>query len=193
MHLAPDYPISTRRLSLQPVTAADAEAMLAYRGRGDVCRYLPFPPMTREVLLARLAADLSRTEITGEGQALTLGVRRRDSGALVGDVMLFLHSIEHAAGELGYVFAPEVAGLGFATESCRALLRLGFDDLGLHRISARLDARNDRSARLAERLAMRREAHLVEDEMFKGEWSDTVVYGLLDREWRTGAGASPPR
>lgn len=158
--------------------------LLSYRGRADVCRYLPFGPMTREVLLARLASGMGRTQITGQGQALTLGARRLDTGALIGDVVLFFHSAEHAAGELGYVFAPEVGGHGYATEACRAVLQLGFGELGLHRITARLDARNERSARLAGRLGMRQEAHLREAEMFKGGWSDTVIFALLDHEWR---------
>jgi len=192
VRLAPSYPILTARLRLQPVTEADVPELLTYRGREDVCRYLPFPPMTREVLLARLAAGLDRTEITGEGQALTLGVRLESSGALLGDVVLFFHSATHRSGELGYVFAPEAAGHGYATEACRAVLQLAFGPLALHRVSARLDARNSASDRLARRLGMRREAHLVEDEMFKGEWSDTVIFGLLDRDWAAGAAQGRP-
>ena len=57
------------------------------------------------------------------------------------------------------------------------------DGLGLHRVVARMDARNRASARLASRLGMRREAHHRSSEMFKGEWADVVVYALLDHEW----------
>jgi RimJ/RimL family protein N-acetyltransferase len=64
------------------------------------------------------------------------------------------------------------------------LLRLGFDELGLHRIVGRLDARNAASARLLQRLGMRSEAHLVENEYVKGEWTDEAVYALLASEWR---------
>lgn len=188
VRLAPTYPVLTPRLRLQPLTEADIDELLTYRGREDVCCYLPFAPMTREELLARFAAGLGRPEITGEGQAMTLGVRLQATGALLGDVVLFFHSATHRSGELGYVFAPEAGGYGYATEACRAVLELAFGDLALHRVSARLDARNSPSARLARRLGMRQEAHLVEDEMFKGEWSDTVVFGLLDREWRAGHG-----
>ena len=67
------------------------------------------------------------------------------------------------------------------------LLALAFDDLGAHRVMGRLDARNTASARVLGRLGMRLEAHLVEDEWFKGEWSSTLVYAILDREWRSGA------
>ncbi|MNJ04768.1 hypothetical protein D3C73_1656790 [compost metagenome] len=66
-----------------------------------------------------------------------------------------------------------------------ALLDLGFDGLGLHRIAARIDERNTASARVAERLGLRREARFVEGSWFKGEWTTLLVYGILDREWRT--------
>jgi RimJ/RimL family protein N-acetyltransferase len=186
MDLRPSYPISTSRLTLRPLAREDTEELLAYRGRADVCRYLPFEPMDDQVLAARLAGDLGRREITAEGQGLTLGVELRTTGQLVGDVVLFLRSARHAGGEIGYVFHPDVAGQGYATEACAALLTLAFDGtdgLGLHRVVARMDARNDASSRLASRLGMRREAHYRRSEMFKGEWADVVVFALLDHEW----------
>jgi RimJ/RimL family protein N-acetyltransferase len=186
MELRPSYPISTSRLRLRPLDLEDTEDLLAYRGRADVCRYLPFEPMDRRVLEARLAGDLGRREITAEGQALTLGAELAASGRLVGDVTLFFHSAKHAAGEIGYAFHPEVAGQGYATEACAAVLNLAFDrfdGLALHRVVARMDARNVASARLAARLGMREEAHHRSSEMFKGEWADVVIYALLDHEW----------
>jgi hypothetical protein len=53
------------------------------------------------------------------------------------------------------------------------------------RVVARIEARNTPSARLAERLGMRREAHLVQNEIFKGEWGDELVFAVLAREWRS--------
>lgn len=187
MELRPGFPVRTARLRLRPLVPADLDAMLAYRGRPDVCRYLPFEPMTAEVLGARLTSDLARRELTDEGQALTLGVELADAGTLIGDVVLFFRSVEHRGGELGYVFAPGHAGQGYATEAAAAMLALAFDGLGLHRVIARLDARNTSSARLAARLGLRQEAHLIQNEMFKGEWSDELVFAMLAREWRESA------
>lgn len=184
MQLHPDYPVETPRLRLRPLTTADLELALAYRGRADVCRYLPFEPMSRSVLLGRLRTDLSRTSLETEGQALTLGVELAGSGRLIGDVVLFFRSRVHAGGELGYVFNPDAAGHGYATEAASAMLDLAFGPLGLHRVIARLDGRNEPSARLAARLGMRREAHFVSNEIFKGEWSDEIVYAVLADEWR---------
>jgi len=182
--LRPRYPVTTPRLLLRPLTPADADGLLAYRSLPDVCRYVPFEPMTRGEVLERIAGRWSRTELTGEGQALILGMQVRDTGALAGDVMLAWHSLHHACGEIGYVLNPELGGRGYATEAADALLRLGFDGLGLHRIIARIDERNEPSARLARRLGMRQEARLVENELFKGEWSTELDFAMLDREWR---------
>jgi RimJ/RimL family protein N-acetyltransferase len=181
--LRPAYPVATRRLLLRPLTTADVDALHAYRSMPDVCRYVPFEPMTPEAIHVRLATQWATTELTDEGQALTLGVELARTGELIGDVILFWHSREHAGGEIGYVLHPGFAGHGYATEAAHELLRLGFDELNLHRIVARLDERNDASARVARRLGMRQEARLVENEWFKGEWSTELDFAMLAREW----------
>lgn len=181
--LRPRYPVSTERLSLRPLTARDADILLTYRSRPDVCRYLPFEPMTRAAIDERMASQWARTELTDEGQALTLGVELARTGDLIGDVVLFWHSRQHASGELGYVFSPDFGGRGYATEAANAMLRLGFDGLGLHRIVARIEERNEPSVRLARRLGMRQEACLVHNEFFKGEWSTELDFAMLADEW----------
>src|SRR5690349_19569807 len=111
---------------------------------------------------------------------LALGLR---GGAVIGDVSLTWVSEAHKQGEIGFALHPDYQGKGLAREAAEVMLRLGFEDLGLHRILGRLDARNAASAKLLERLGMRREAHIVENEFVKGEWTDELVYGLLAREW----------
>ncbi len=146
--------------------------------------------------MGRLAGDFARTAITEPGQSLTLGVELAGGeltggelvdGPLVGDVVLMFHHEEHRAGEIGYVFAPQFQGHGYAAEAVAAVIDLGLAQLGLHRIVARLDARNESSARLCERLGLRREAHFVSNELFKGEWTDEVVYAVLAADWRRPA------
>ena len=185
MKLAPEYPVRSRRLSLRPLSAADTTALLAYRSRADVCRYVPFTPMDTAIIAERLGTAWARTSLNDEGQNLTLGVEVTDTGEFVGDVVLMWHSREHRGGEIGYVLNPESSGHGYATEAVRRLLGLAFDDLGLHRVIARVDARNEASARLARRLGMRQEAYLVRNEWFKGEWTDELDFALLEEEWAT--------
>jgi RimJ/RimL family protein N-acetyltransferase len=104
----------------------------------------------------------------------------------VGDVVLELVSEEHRTGEIGYIVHPDHHGHGYATEAGRAVLRVAFEDLRLHRVTGRLDARNVASARVLEKLGMRREALLVENELVKGEWQSELVYAILDRQWPAG-------
>ena len=188
--LKPDYPIETERLLLRPLDpATDVDALLAYQSRPDVCRYIPYEPRTREVLVDRLS-DPARNRSTLEeaGQVMSLAVVERATGTLVGDVILFWHSAEHRGGEIGYVLNPEYSGRGYATEAGRALLTLAFDGLDLHRVVGRIDARNAASAAVLRRLGMRQEAVLVENEWFKGEWTTEIDFAILADEWRGGSG-----
>ena len=122
-----------------------------------------------------------------EGEGLHLAADLRSTGQLIGEFNLFLAREVHRQGEVGFVVHPDHQGLGYAAEGAGLMLRLGFEDLGLNRIIGRCDGRNVASAALMERLGMRREAHLVENEFVKGGWTDELVYAILDREWRAVA------
>src|SRR5258707_1749380 len=177
--LRPSYPVRSERLLLRPLAVGDADAMLAYRSREDVCRYVPFEPMSRDDIIERITGPWACTELTGEGQSLTLGAQVGETGELAGDVVLFWHSSPHAGRGIGHVFDPAMGGRGYATEAASVMLRLGFEGLGLHRIVARIDERNEPSVRLARRLGMRHEARLVCNEFFKGEWSTELDFAML--------------
>jgi RimJ/RimL family protein N-acetyltransferase len=112
-------------------------------------------------------------------------VERLDGGGLIGSVSLMVG--DHRQGEIGFTFHPEHQGHGYATEAARAVLRIAFEDYRLHRVCGRLEPRNVASARVLEKLGMRREAVLVENEWVKGEWQSEAIYALLDREWEAMA------
>jgi RimJ/RimL family protein N-acetyltransferase len=182
--LVPDLPLRTDRLLLRAFTPADLAVLRDYRGRPEVCRFLYHEPYDDAAARAAMDRMVRRTALRAPGDVLNLAVVLPETGEFVGDVLLSWTSGEHRQGEIGYVAHPDHTGRGYVTEAARELLRLGFDGLGLHRIVGRLDARNTASARVLERLGMRREAHLRENEFVKGEWTDEAVYALLAREWR---------
>ena len=183
--LRPDYPLRTARLILRPYTSADLDALYDLQSRPEVTRYLYFGPRDRDEVKEALELKRRARILADEGDDLSLAVVLAKTGRVIGDVILIWRSRAHRQGEIGYVFHPDHAGNGYATEATRVMLRLGFEDLGLHRIVGRLDARNTASARVLERLGMRREAHFVNNEYVKGEWADEVVYAMLADEWRT--------
>jgi RimJ/RimL family protein N-acetyltransferase len=181
--LAPVYPLRSARLNLRPLKEADVDDLVEYRSLPEVCRYVPFQPQSAEDVLVRMNGAWRQQTLDREGDAITLGAELMESGKLIGDVMLRWLSAEHSCGEIGYVFSPAYSGRGYAAEAAHVGLHLAFDDFGLHRVIARIDARNAASARLATRLGMREEAHLRENEWFKGEWTDEVDYAMLAQEW----------
>lgn len=183
----PSLPIATDRLILRPLVAADFESYAAYRCRKDVYRYLYAEPLPRDALWEKFKNRLDLPFVR-DGDDFRLAVIRREDQLLIGDVMLKLASKTALQAEVGYVFHPDYAGRGYATEAVAAIITAGFETFGFHRIFARLDSRNTGSVGLVERLGLRREAHLVENDRFDGEWGDEYVYAVLAREWA----ARPP-
>lgn len=163
---------------------SDFDDLYDIQSRPEVARYLLIGARDRDQVRDVLEARIQATLADGEDGSLSLAVVLPEAGTVIGDVVLFLRSQEHRQGEIGYVFHPDHYGHGYATEAARMMLRLGFEEFGLHRIVGRIDARNTASARVLERLGMRREAHFAQNKIVRGEWSDEVVYAMLEDEWR---------
>ena len=182
--LRPDYPIITERLRLRAFRSDDLDALNSFQSRADVARYLYWGPRSRAESAAALAKRVHSAELQKEGQFIAVAVELTETGQLIGDLNLDYLSSEHRSGEIGFIFHPDFHGQGYAAEAATEMLRLGFEDLGLHRIIGRCDGRNTASASLMERLGMRKEAHLRENEMVKGEWADELVFAILEDEWK---------
>jgi RimJ/RimL family protein N-acetyltransferase len=158
--------------------------LFAIQSSADVARWLLHEARDEAEVRAALERKLGETSLAEDDDSLSFAVELKATGEMIGDALLVLVSAEHRTGEIGYVFNPDHHGRGYATESAELLLRLAFEEFGMHRVIARLEPRNEASVRLLERLGMRREAHFVENELVKGEWQSELVYALLDREWR---------
>ena len=176
-------PIETDRLTLRRYLATDYDDLLRLQSSPDVTRFLLYGPKTPEQVKESLAGRLTDVPMDTDGQALTVAVILRETGQHVGEVTLFVQNAEQRTGEIGFVFHPDFHGRGFAAEASIELLRLGFEELGMHRIIGRLDARNTGSANLLRRLGLRQEAHFVKNEFLKGEWTDELVFAMLAEEW----------
>lgn len=186
--LKPEYPIRTARLILRQFTESDLDTLHAYHSLPEVARFLLWEARTREESAKSLKFRIEHPTIEKEGDGIVFAVEHQASGELVGEVNLGWTSAEHGSGELGFIFDPRHHGQGYAREAAVEVLRMGFEQLGLHRIIGRADARNVASGKLMERLGMRKEAHFVKNEIVKGERTDEVVYAMLAEEWK----ARPP-
>jgi ribosomal-protein-alanine N-acetyltransferase len=90
---------------------------------------------------------------------------------------------EHCRTELGYMIASEHWGKGYATEAINTLLDYAFHTLQFHSIEAVLDARHSASERVLQKSGFVKEAHFKENFYYNHEFTDTVIYGLLQRNF----------
>jgi RimJ/RimL family protein N-acetyltransferase len=174
-------PLRTERLTLRTMTPADVDDIFAYQSREDVCRYLPFEPRGREEVVEKVDKHAQALTLAADGDYWQLALER--DGRVIGDVYFTIASAENQTGEIGWTLHPDQHGRGFMTEAATAILHIAFGVIALHRVKAVLDPRNAASAGLCRRLGMREEAYFVEDLWFKGEWGDTGIYAILEREW----------
>ncbi|RYC13359.1 GNAT family N-acetyltransferase [Nocardioides zhouii] len=182
--LAVDLPIATERLVLRAHRTDDLDDLVRFHGDPEVVRYVPWPVRDRAATAETLEAKLGQTTLDEPGKWLVLAVELRSTGTVIGEVLLKWASDRQ--GELGFAFGRDHHGQGYAAEAARAVLGLAFDDLGFHRVSAVVVDGNDASTRLLERLGFRQEARHVDGVFFKGAWTTSLVFALLEDEWRAG-------
>lgn len=105
------------------------------------------------------------------------------TGALVGGVSLMevTRGISQSA-YLGYRIFNNHWGQGYAKESVRVMIDIGFKKLKLHRIEAGIEPKNLRSRRLAKSLGLRREGIKKRALFFRGSWIDLVMFTVTSED-----------
>jgi ribosomal-protein-alanine N-acetyltransferase len=182
----------TARLVLREFVEADWPAVLAYQSDPRYLRYYAWrerdEPSVRAFVGALVALQHEQPRRKFQ-LAVTLPA---EGGRLIGNCGLRIDDAEGRQGNIGYELDPRYWGRGYATEAARAMVALGFERFGLHRIWSWCVADNTASAHVLEKLGMRREGHLREREYYKGRWWDQLIYAVLDREWPTRPPADAP-
>ncbi|HZZ94508.1 MAG TPA: GNAT family protein [Usitatibacter sp.] len=182
MPLKPPPPLETPRLRVRPVAREDLADLLAVNGDAEVTRYLPYAPWKdatdANAWLVRMSA------MQAQGTALQLVVERRDVPRVIGTCLLFRFDEPSSRVELGYVLARDHWRGGWMTEALTALLDCAFGPLELRRMEADVNPANQASQRLLERLGFEREGVRRERWMEKGTPQDSVMFGLLARDWQ---------
>ncbi len=176
-------PITTERLVLRDFVREDVDAVHRYGSDPEVVRFMPWGPNT----LGDTCAFMERSLIAqaqSPRTAFELAVTLADGGELIGGCGIRVSAPSDLRADMGYCLRRDHWGLGLATEASLALVRFGFERLGLHRIIATCDTKNVASARVLEKTGMRREAHFREDSLIRGNWRDSHLYAILEHEWK---------
>jgi ribosomal-protein-alanine N-acetyltransferase len=147
-------PIHTERLLVRPfVPEVDAEPMLRVYGDPEVMRFIPGGALSDEAAVRTLLERYADAQ--GRQGFSSWAVVEQETGQLIGDAGF---GIFEPTGdvELGYTLAREHWGQGYASEAARACLGAGLEELAVPRIIAVVDAENDASLRVPEKIGMQK-------------------------------------
>lgn len=151
--------LETPRLTLRPFELRDARALAAILGDEEVMRFSISGPMTPGQTWAFIRR--CRRAYREDGVGPWAMVHRGD-GAVIGYCGLMAQRVaERREIEIVYRLARPRWGRGLATEAARAVLEYGLGPLGLRRVVALIEPLNRPSARVAEKLGMRREGNIL--------------------------------
>jgi RimJ/RimL family protein N-acetyltransferase len=165
------------RLILRPYGESDIPSLVRFAGAREVAATtlrIPHPYTDQN---AREYLSICQAE-SATGPVTRFAITLRESGEFCGGVGLRLDDTHHRA-ELGYWLGIPHWGKGYATEAAAAVLKYGFESLGLHRIYASHFAGNDASGRVLLKIGMKYEGCLRGHICKWEEFHDLEFYGIL--------------
>lgn len=154
-----------------------------YSSDPEVVRFMPWGPNTVEDTQNFIRRSIANQQEQPR-KNYSLAALLTSQNVLIGSCGIYVSNPDLREGYIGYVFNRNYWGKGYATETSKALLRFGFEQLKLHRIYAYCNPSNIASARVLEKSGMNLEGHFREHRWFKGKWVDTLQYAILDHEWK---------
>jgi ribosomal-protein-alanine N-acetyltransferase len=171
--------LETERLILRRIDKNDCEEILALRGNAETMKYIPRPlAKNLEDAMEHIVMIDSKIE---NNEAINWAITLKDNPKLIGIIGHYRIKPEHFRAEVGYMLLPEFHGKGIITEAIKTAIRYGFDQMKLHSIEGVIDPRNIASEKVLQKNGFVKEAHLLENEYYDGQFLDTVIYSLLNK------------
>lgn len=177
------FPIlESERLRFRKLTDADAPEILELRGSLETMKFIPRP------LLVDIEGALAHIKMINdkidENTDINWAVTEKSNDKCIGIMGFFRTQPEHFRTELGYMILPQHKGKGYVTEGVNTLLNFAFNELNFHSIEAVIDSRHIASERVLIKNGFTKEAHFKENFYYNNEFTDTVIYSLLKRNFK---------
>ena len=174
--------LQTERLLIREFMESDIREVLAYQSDPLYLRYYPWTQRTEKDV-----HDFIQTFIIQQSNQprtkFQLAIILKTENRLIGNCGIRINDTYLEEANIGYELNSQYWGNGYATEAAKTILKFGFEELKMHRIWSWCIAENIASARVLEKIGMRREGNLREKEFIKGRWYDQFIYAILRREW----------
>ncbi|MDR0897806.1 MAG: GNAT family N-acetyltransferase [Oscillospiraceae bacterium] len=174
--------VETENFVLRQICINDMEEIYKQFSDCDVCRFLvdaePFTSMEE-------AEDLINWYMSPEPRSHHRWVIiRKADGAFLGTCGYHNWDKNNKICEIGYDLGIAHWGKGYMTEALQAILKVGFEKMGLNRIQGFVHVQNEKSISLLLKLGFKQEGIIRDKHFFRGNFYDHYCFSLLKREWQ---------
>jgi len=172
-----------KKVILRPVKRSDIKYFLKWYTDPEVIQYLtiylPMTEMVEEKFVEGLGAARLMTTAFFVIEAIEGDTVKPIGTMELGD----LNNKDHC-GTFGIAIGDkDYWNKGYGTEAARLIIRYGFEQLNLHRISSGVFSFNERSLRLHKKVGFTEEGRRREACYRNGRYYDDVYFGILKSEW----------
>jgi RimJ/RimL family protein N-acetyltransferase len=175
--------LETERLKLRDFVEDDWKAVYAYQINPHYSRFSNWTQRSEADVKKMIQENIDRQKEHPRSE-YQFALITKANEYLIGCCYIRVNDPDRREANIGYELDPHEWGKGYATEASRKVLRFGFEELSLHRIWSQVIAENLRSGRVLVRLGMRLEGRLHESELIRDQWCDTLLYAILENEWK---------
>jgi len=176
--------LTTERLTLQLHEEDDAEDLFILRSDPKVMTYMDQPPAKDKSVVLKRIREIRRDFDLQKGINWT--IKLKNSNEAIGYVGLWKIDHTNHRVELGYALKKEYWRKGISHEAIERIIDFAFDDLKAHSIMANINPANKASEGILLKLGFRQEAYFREDFYFEGQFLDSAIFCLLERD-RSGS------
>jgi len=174
--------LETERLFLRRLNENDADEVLELRGNPEIMKYIPRPlAKSKEDALEHIVMIEEKID---NNTGINWGITIKGNPKIIGIIGHYRLQPENHRSEIGYMSFPETNGKGCMSEAIKAVVAYGFDQMNLHSIEAIIDPRNIASEKVLLKNDFVKEAHILENVLWEGEYLDTVIYSLLKNNFK---------
>lgn len=173
----------TERLILRDFVKDDCQRVLAYQSDPLYLRYNGWTERTPEDVQEFVGWFLNQ-QLQEPRIKFQLAIILKSNNQLIGNCGVRMDKFDSVEADIGYELDPKHWNQGYASEAASAIVDFGFNHFHVHRIWANCIVDNTSSAHVLEKLGMKLEGRLRENQQFKGRWWDTLVYAILAAEWQ---------
>jgi ribosomal-protein-alanine N-acetyltransferase len=173
--------LETKRLGLREFVESDWKTVLDYQNDPRYLRFYPWQRRT-EAEVRAFVQNFIEWQNYLQRYKFQWALILKDSGQLIGNIGIRKENSSDHQAEIGYEINPKFWGQGYASEAALAVRNFGFQKLGLHRIWAHCLEENSASRRVLEKIGMRLEGTLRDNEFFKERYWNTCLYAILINE-----------